>query len=162
MLIFLDPSEHDTLSHNWLDVGPASQTMGQHWATTGSINISYLPGFPNNRGWVIQRKYPVNNRPWPNVGLMLGQRRVRWTNTKPTLGQRLMSAEMTGRSLLTDLIGDGGGGGVSAKLILSNPRWGPTSGVCWDRWFPARDVSGTYSGSYPPIFVPEKYYIIKA
>ena len=29
-------------------------------------------------------------RRWPNVGLLLGQRRRRWANSKPTLGQRLM------------------------------------------------------------------------
>ena len=30
---------------------------------------------------------------WPNAGLMLGQRRKRWTNNKQTSGQRLVLAE---------------------------------------------------------------------
>ena len=29
---------------------------------------------------------------WPDVGLMLGQRRRRWPNIKPTSGQRLVIA----------------------------------------------------------------------
>ena len=28
---------------------------------------------------------------WPNVGLLLGQRRRRWASSKPTLGQRVLS-----------------------------------------------------------------------
>ena len=31
-------------------------------------------------------------RRWPDVGLLLGQRRTRWTNVKPTLVRRLMFA----------------------------------------------------------------------
>ena len=31
-------------------------------------------------------------RRWPNAGLLLGQRRRRWVNSKPTLAQRLMFA----------------------------------------------------------------------
>ena len=34
--------------------------------------------------------YPANTSRWPNVGLMLGQRRRRWANIKPTLGQHLV------------------------------------------------------------------------
>ena len=34
--------------------------------------------------------YPVNIRRRLNAGLLLGQRRRRWTNSKPTLGRRLM------------------------------------------------------------------------
>ena len=33
---------------------------------------------------------PANMICQPNVGLMLGQRRKRWANSKPTLGQRLV------------------------------------------------------------------------
>ena len=33
-------------------------------------------------------------RRWPNVGIVLGQRRRRWANSIPTLGQRLMFAGM--------------------------------------------------------------------
>ena len=32
----------------------------------------------------------ANTRRRPNVGLMLGQRRRRWANNKPTLGRRLV------------------------------------------------------------------------
>ena len=36
--------------------------------------------------------HPANMRRCPNVGLLLGQRRRRWANSKPALGQRLMFA----------------------------------------------------------------------
>ena len=36
--------------------------------------------------------YTTNTRRWPNVRLMLGQRRRRWANVTPTLGQRLVFA----------------------------------------------------------------------
>ena len=32
---------------------------------------------------------------WSNAGLLLGQRRRGWANSKPTLGQRLMFAGIT-------------------------------------------------------------------
>ena len=35
---------------------------------------------------------PANTRRWPNVGLMLGQRRRRWANISPTLGQCIVFA----------------------------------------------------------------------
>ena len=35
---------------------------------------------------------PANPRRWSNAGLMLGQRRRRWTNIKPALDQRLLLA----------------------------------------------------------------------
>ena len=38
------------------------------------------------------RSIPANWRSWPNVGLLLGQCRRRWTNSKPTLYQRIMFA----------------------------------------------------------------------
>ena len=37
-------------------------------------------------------RIPANMIRWPNVGLLLGQRRRRWPYSKPTLGQRLMFA----------------------------------------------------------------------
>ena len=36
--------------------------------------------------------YVASKRHWPNVGLRLGQRRRRWTNIRPTLGQCLLFA----------------------------------------------------------------------
>ena len=41
---------------------------------------------------IVHVHFPANMRRWPNVGLLLGQRRRRWANSKPTLGQRRMSA----------------------------------------------------------------------
>ena len=38
------------------------------------------------------RGYPANMRRWPIVGLLLDQRRRRWADNKPTVGQRLMFA----------------------------------------------------------------------
>ena len=35
---------------------------------------------------------PANMKRWPNVGLLLAQRRRRWTNSKPALDQRLLFA----------------------------------------------------------------------
>ena len=35
-------------------------------------------------------KRPVNTKRWPNAGSMLVQRRRRWTNIEPALGQRLV------------------------------------------------------------------------
>ena len=35
---------------------------------------------------------PANMRCWPNVALLLGQRRRQWASSKPTLGQRLVFA----------------------------------------------------------------------
>ena len=39
--------------------------------------------------------YPANMRRWPNFGLLLAHRLRRWSNSKPTLGQRLMFAGYT-------------------------------------------------------------------
>ena len=38
------------------------------------------------------RQITANTSRWPNVGLMSGQRRRRWANIKPILGQRLVLA----------------------------------------------------------------------
>ena len=40
----------------------------------------------------ICRRSPADTRPWPNVGLMLGECLQRSPNIKPTLGQPLVSA----------------------------------------------------------------------
>ena len=40
----------------------------------------------------LNNELPSKHESWPNVGLLLGQRRRRWVNSKPTLGQRLMFA----------------------------------------------------------------------
>ena len=40
----------------------------------------------------------ANVRRWPHAGLLLGQRRRRWTTIKPALGQSLVSVWRTGHS----------------------------------------------------------------
>ena len=43
--------------------------------------------------WESRLTFPqANTSHWPNVGLMLVQRRRRWTNINPTLGQYLVFA----------------------------------------------------------------------
>ena len=42
---------------------------------------------------------PANTRRWPNVGLMLAQRRRRWANVSPTLGQQLVFAGIISKLL---------------------------------------------------------------
>ena len=51
----------------------------------------------------ISNANPANTRRWPNVGLLLGQRRRRWPNSKPTLGQRLIFAGKRCRNDIDDL-----------------------------------------------------------
>ena len=50
-------------------------------------------------GWLTQSpenaiigSLPINMRHWPDVGLLLGPRRRRWVDSKPTMCQRLMLA----------------------------------------------------------------------
>ena len=40
----------------------------------------------------FQSNYPASTRHWDSVGLMLGQRRRRWANIKPTLSQCIVLA----------------------------------------------------------------------
>ena len=48
---------------------------------------------------VVNNTYHLANiTRWPNVGLLFGQRRRRWVNYKPTLGQRLMFAGLFANS----------------------------------------------------------------
>ena len=42
------------------------------------------------KGEKWDKRVPANTRDGTNVGLMLGQRQIRWTNIKPTMGQRLV------------------------------------------------------------------------
>ena len=44
--------------------------------------------------------YPANMRSWDNAGLLLGQLRRWWANSKPTLGQRLMFAGKSGNNYI--------------------------------------------------------------
>ena len=51
------------------------------WLGAVSLTVCYY--------WYLHRhfimRYPANTRRWTNAGLMLGQRRRRWTNIKPAL-----------------------------------------------------------------------------
>ena len=47
------------------------------------------------------KQVPTNTRRWPNVGLLLGQGRERWANSKPTMGQRLIIARYARASTST-------------------------------------------------------------
>ena len=50
---------------------------------------------PNECTYLHVSSNPANTRRWGNVGFMLGQRRRRWANIKPTLAQRLVFAGNT-------------------------------------------------------------------
>ena len=61
------------------------------------IQESRFPGIvlemwlhPGHTCVVSLAMYPANMTRWPNVGLLLGQRRWRLPSSKPTLSQRLM------------------------------------------------------------------------
>ena len=71
--------KHQTLKQCCFNAGPASQTVGQHWA---NIVLSYCVSDSALRmtSGIFQRL---------NVDLVLGQRRRRWANTKPAMVQRL-------------------------------------------------------------------------
>ena len=51
-------------------------------------SCSQANSFSKRLQWCKQN--PANTRHWPNVGLMLGQRRRRWNNISPTLSQHLV------------------------------------------------------------------------
>ena len=79
-IIFIDRSPswtspaHSRRIQYWLNVGPASQTMAQHWVTSHC--------FPP----VCHHTCPQENtRRWANVGLMLGRHRRLWTRFKTTM-----------------------------------------------------------------------------
>ena len=56
---------------------PCLAFHNDHSQTDGDLT---LPRSPENKGR------------WPNIALILGQRRKRWSNFKATLGQRLVFA----------------------------------------------------------------------
>ena len=56
--------------------------------------MPYNPSHHNMDSLSFQWFFPANMRCWPNVGFLLGQRRRRWANSKPTLCQHLMFARL--------------------------------------------------------------------
>ena len=48
--------------------------------------------------------FPANTRRWPSAGLMLAQRRRRWVNISPALGQRLVFSGLTSRDRIIEVI----------------------------------------------------------
>ena len=73
--------------HLWLD----SRQFYQISLFAGGIQMTEH-GEPPTREWTTSSggHCPANTRRWPNVGLLLDQRRRRWVNIKPTLCQRLV------------------------------------------------------------------------
>ena len=114
-----------SMSHSlWLSINPLISRGRLHRRQTGDLprsntlplrQLSCLesPGLAKmmvnkTHAWAIsvhlKLKYssyshiPANTSPSPNVGAMLGQRRRRWPNITPTLGERQM---LTGIAALT-------------------------------------------------------------
>ena len=76
---------------------PPTQQISTHPLYLRLLESTYLPDWRHLP--IYQAKspsssstYPANTRHRPNVDLMLGQRRRRWPNIKPTLGRCLVFA----------------------------------------------------------------------
>ena len=81
------------------DVGP---TLNQHWANVSCLLCSVLWNEVSVWGWPTCKHTTVimtNTRSSPSAGLMLGQRRRRWSNLNPALGERLLFCWDCGPSL---------------------------------------------------------------
>ena len=61
--------------------------------------------------------FPEKNRRRPNAGLMMSQRRRRWTSINPTLGHRLVTGCIYFTSLKTDPTIKGFRTKISMKLV---------------------------------------------
>ena len=92
----VNPSKHETLNQ-WLgNVGPTSRTAAQHWPNIGSIvsavnsQLSMLCLTVCDRDNLALFVCPSIWGRWPSAGLIVGQRRRRWSNIKPALGERLV------------------------------------------------------------------------
>ena len=73
---------------HWLNAWPMLDTLGHHWYNVGSMDVIYR--------WTWHCKLPdclVGARYRPNAGLMLDQRRRRWPNIEPALGQFLLFSD---------------------------------------------------------------------
>ena len=56
------------------------------------INIYQYPRVSGRLISYPAHSFPANTICWPNAGLMLAQRRRRWDNFKPALGQQIVFA----------------------------------------------------------------------
>ena len=59
---------------------------------TGHYRLEDLDGGGGGELMVSPGQAAANTRRWPDAGLLLGQRRRRRPNSKPTLGQRLITS----------------------------------------------------------------------
>ena len=69
-------------------------------------------GMPLKEAWLFDwvdywHTYPANMRRWANVGSLLGHRRRRWPNSKPTLGQRLIFCRVAVRCSVQEGVDSG-------------------------------------------------------
>ena len=92
------------MCHPWKRAGRRPAPQQKYLSSGGAVFSKLIPSsafLPRQsvagRGW--QRRgagggggSQENMRRWPNVGLLLKQRRRQWANSKPMLGQRLMFA----------------------------------------------------------------------
>ena len=60
--------------------------MSVLWSTS-DVRFWRLKSVPALKGLSHENNFPAGTRRWTNVGLLLGQRRRRWANIKPTLVQ---------------------------------------------------------------------------
>ena len=72
--------------HCWADVGPASQTLGQHQPSIGSMSRVCRYGAVSS-GHSFGGGPPAKTGYWPCVGSMLAHRQRRWSNIETTRGQ---------------------------------------------------------------------------
>ena len=89
------PSKHKTLYQCGYNVGPASQTVGQHFTYIGSANCVSWDTYchlASGEGTTGTERPPANTILPSNVKLRLGQRRRRWTKNNSTLGGRVLFA----------------------------------------------------------------------
>ena len=77
------PSQHETLTQCWSNAVPPSATLAQPQTSTDSMpRVCWAADLAVHT--------PANTRHWDSVGLLLGQCRWPWTNSKPTLAQCIM------------------------------------------------------------------------
>ena len=85
------PNSNPTLGRRLMYPDSSRVSLFPHYGVTSAVTVMQclLARFSYTFIFYI----PANMRRWASVGLLLGQRRRRWANSKPTLAQRLMFAE---------------------------------------------------------------------